>query len=419
MDELAPIAATVAVDRRAPVKSSRSTLATMADLEPYLAALFGREADPDVPRLRPRRDRHDAARRRGARSPSRIDGRARARHVRGARRRRRAVPRAAREPREGRLPAARRRRRGARDRRGAPERGDRRRACASRSWSIASRVSPRERAAPAGGDRGGVVAGRRPRRAPGRAARRERQAATAPRDGRAAASCARSARAPSSRRGPGLFSYNSPFGACDACRGFGRIIAIDWDKVIPDPNKTLEAGAIKPWSGPSTSGSAASSRSSARSEEIPLDVPWEQARPTRSARLVIDGEGTWHGGKYPGRPRLVRVARDAHLQDARARPPLALPRVRASARRAAARASTRRRSRTASPGSNLGEWHALTVGDALARIARRTRRATRRASACRSSSRRASGTSTRSASATSRSTARRARSRAARRSARG
>src|SRR5258708_22023159 len=49
MDELAPIAATVAVDRRAPVKSSRSTLATMTDLEPYLAALFAREAIPTCP----------------------------------------------------------------------------------------------------------------------------------------------------------------------------------------------------------------------------------------------------------------------------------------------------------------------------------------------------------------------------------
>src|SRR5215472_10414835 len=49
MDELAPVAATVAVDRRAPVKSSRSTLATMADLEPYLAGLFAREAMPTCP----------------------------------------------------------------------------------------------------------------------------------------------------------------------------------------------------------------------------------------------------------------------------------------------------------------------------------------------------------------------------------
>src|SRR3954471_7639814 len=49
IDQLAPIAATVAVDRRAPIKSSRSTLATLADLEPYLAALFACEAVPRCP----------------------------------------------------------------------------------------------------------------------------------------------------------------------------------------------------------------------------------------------------------------------------------------------------------------------------------------------------------------------------------
>src|ERR1022692_4024433 len=49
MDELAPIAATVAVDRRAPVKSSRSTLATSSDLEPCFPALFAREAIPVCP----------------------------------------------------------------------------------------------------------------------------------------------------------------------------------------------------------------------------------------------------------------------------------------------------------------------------------------------------------------------------------
>src|SRR5215468_3164682 len=49
MDELDPVAAAVSVDRRAPVKSSRSTLATMTDLEPYLAALFACEALPTCP----------------------------------------------------------------------------------------------------------------------------------------------------------------------------------------------------------------------------------------------------------------------------------------------------------------------------------------------------------------------------------
>src|SRR5690242_8052545 len=46
---LEPVAATVAVDRRAPVKSSRSTVATLTDLEPYLAALFACEAVPSCP----------------------------------------------------------------------------------------------------------------------------------------------------------------------------------------------------------------------------------------------------------------------------------------------------------------------------------------------------------------------------------
>ena len=45
-----------------------------------------------------------------------------------------------------------------------------------------------------------------------------------------------------------LFSFNSPLGACETCRGFGRVIDVDLDLVIPDPGKTLADGAIKPWS---------------------------------------------------------------------------------------------------------------------------------------------------------------------------
>jgi excinuclease ABC subunit A len=44
---------------------------------------------------------------------------------------------------------------------------------------------------------------------------------------------------------PNLFSFNSPVGACDTCRGFGRTIDIDWDLVISDPSKSLEQGAIE------------------------------------------------------------------------------------------------------------------------------------------------------------------------------
>jgi excinuclease ABC subunit A len=46
---------------------------------------------------------------------------------------------------------------------------------------------------------------------------------------------------------PNLFSFNSPIGACDTCRGFGRVIDIDLDLIIPDPSLSLAGGAIKPW----------------------------------------------------------------------------------------------------------------------------------------------------------------------------
>ena len=46
---------------------------------------------------------------------------------------------------------------------------------------------------------------------------------------------------------PNSFSFNSPLGACETCRGFGRVIDIDLDLVIPNPEKSLAEGAIKPW----------------------------------------------------------------------------------------------------------------------------------------------------------------------------
>ncbi|MBI3000621.1 MAG: hypothetical protein HYY46_19540 [Deltaproteobacteria bacterium] len=55
---------------------------------------------------------------------------------------------------------------------------------------------------------------------------------------------------------PNLFSFNSPLGACETCRGFGRVIDIDPDLVIPDPSKSLSSGACAAgsvaWSGRAT-----------------------------------------------------------------------------------------------------------------------------------------------------------------------
>ena len=49
---------------------------------------------------------------------------------------------------------------------------------------------------------------------------------------------------------PRLFSFNNPFGACPTCHGFGNIIELDLDLVVPDPAKTLAQGAIEPWTKP-------------------------------------------------------------------------------------------------------------------------------------------------------------------------
>lgn len=46
---------------------------------------------------------------------------------------------------------------------------------------------------------------------------------------------------------PRLFSFNNPFGACPTCQGFGKTIGIDWDLVIPDKKKSIEEGAIDPF----------------------------------------------------------------------------------------------------------------------------------------------------------------------------
>jgi excinuclease ABC subunit A len=71
---------------------------------------------------------------------------------------------------------------------------------------------------------------------------------------------------------PGTFSFNSPVGACDACRGFGRVIGIDWEKVL-DPEKTLADGAILAWRGKSTEWERKELARHAKAARVPLNVP--------------------------------------------------------------------------------------------------------------------------------------------------
>lgn len=93
---------------------------------------------------------------------------------------------------------------------------------------------------------------------------------------------------------PALFSFNSAFGACDACRGFGRVIGVDLGLVIPDERKTLRNGAIKPMQTPAWKDSQDDLLKYAGEAGIPRDTPWKELSPAHRD-WVINGTPNWSG----------------------------------------------------------------------------------------------------------------------------
>ncbi len=93
---------------------------------------------------------------------------------------------------------------------------------------------------------------------------------------------------------PALFSFNSAFGACDTCRGFGRVIGIDFGLVIPDERKTLRSGAIKTIQTPAWKECQDDLMKYAGEAGIPRDTAWTHLTPAQRA-WVIDGSPNWNG----------------------------------------------------------------------------------------------------------------------------
>ena len=102
-----------------------------------------------------------------------------------------------------------------------------------------------------------------------------------------------------SERTPGLFSFNSPIGACSNCRGFGRTIGVDFGLVIPDENLSLRDGAIKPFQTPSNEEIQQELLRQARRHNIPLDKPWKQLT-DQQKQWIWEGEGSWDDGLWFG-----------------------------------------------------------------------------------------------------------------------
>ncbi len=356
---LDPVAATVAVDRRAPVKSSRSTVATLTDLEPYLAALFACEAVPNCPECG-----------RAAIASSASDSAVRALAELPDRRAVVSYP-----VRLGSAEAY------LELRETLVKEGYRRLVIGGAVRDIDD-VRPSEAGRPDVAvevvvDRLALRKGESRRlqqaietaweRGAGRAELRAEATSEEARHlslarGLVCPSCARAFEPPR----PGLFSYNSPLGACTDCRGFGRVIAVDWDKVIPDKEKSIADGAIKAWSGRSSEWERSVLEKFARKRKIPLDVPWSKLT-NEQRRLVIEGEGDWAGGKYPGVAAwfkwLETRTYKMHIRVFLSRYRDYVPCVTCAGARLNPTARTYHVG-----GLDLGGWHRLPVADARARL---------------------------------------------------
>jgi excinuclease ABC subunit A len=94
---------------------------------------------------------------------------------------------------------------------------------------------------------------------------------------------------------PRLFSFNNPFGACPTCHGFGNVIELDMDLVVPDQTKSIRQGAIEPWMKPHYRSELAELKREAKRLGIPLDLPWNQLTDDQR-RIVTEGDGEgFHG----------------------------------------------------------------------------------------------------------------------------
>ncbi|HEY8359183.1 MAG TPA: excinuclease ABC subunit UvrA, partial [Ramlibacter sp.] len=96
---------------------------------------------------------------------------------------------------------------------------------------------------------------------------------------------------------PSKFSFNSPVGACETCRGFGRVIGVDYGLVIPNDKLTLRGGAIKTFQTPAWSESQEDLMRHAEAAGIPRDTPWSRLT-LQQQHWVIHGVAGYRDGEW-------------------------------------------------------------------------------------------------------------------------
>jgi excinuclease ABC subunit A len=163
---------------------------------------------------------------------------------------------------------------------------------------------------------------------------------------------------------PRLFSFNNPFGACPRCQGFGNTIDFDPNLIVPDKSKTLDGGAIDPWTRPKyRSPWHADMKRAAKSEGIRTDIPWYDLTDAQR-EFLWEGRGSWPGvrGFFD---QLERKKYKLHVRVflSRYRGYATCPECRGQRLRAEARAVLLG-SATAAGAKNICEMCALTITEA-------------------------------------------------------
>jgi excinuclease ABC subunit A len=104
---------------------------------------------------------------------------------------------------------------------------------------------------------------------------------------------------------PGLFSFNSPIGACPECKGFGRLIGIDWNKVLPDHTLSIAAGVVRPFQGGQSAECQRDLLRAAARRDVDIHCPFGKL-PAADRRWVLEGEAggdpeeAWQNGQWYG-----------------------------------------------------------------------------------------------------------------------
>ncbi|KPJ59571.1 MAG: hypothetical protein AMJ46_10670 [Latescibacteria bacterium DG_63] len=93
---------------------------------------------------------------------------------------------------------------------------------------------------------------------------------------------------------PLLFSFNSPYGACGHCRGFGNVLEFAPDLIVPDVEKTILERAIAPWAGQWWRYFSGELRRFSRDSGVPLDVPFKKLTKEQKA-VILYGSSEFEG----------------------------------------------------------------------------------------------------------------------------